>query len=164
MAALAGPVSGMAAFAHWPPLAIACDLWAEGGIGPARLAVMDRVEGAKSVILGRANDRASGVAFVAVIIPVTLTTGLGEPMWRQIATGLVANAILLGRELTDMAWLRHESAAAGGNPAGKAERFLLGASVAGLMLVPVLGLIGPVVGAAAGTHLVLRRLDKEAEA
>jgi uncharacterized protein involved in cysteine biosynthesis len=77
---------------------------------------------------------------------------------------LAVNAVLLGRELTDMAWLRHESAAAGGNPAGKAERFLLGASVAGLMLVPVLGLIGPVVGAAAGTHLVLRRLDKEAEA
>lgn len=77
---------------------------------------------------------------------------------------LAVNAVLLGRELTDMAWLRHASAAAGGNPAGKAERFLLGASIAGIMLVPVLGLIGPVVGAAAGTHLVLRRLDKEAEA
>ncbi len=38
----------------------------------------------------------SGIAFVAVIIPVTLTTGLAEPLWRQIAAGLVANAILLG--------------------------------------------------------------------
>lgn len=44
---------------------IARALWADGGIGPARLAVMERVAGAKAVILGRANDRASGVAFVA---------------------------------------------------------------------------------------------------
>lgn len=77
---------------------------------------------------------------------------------------LAVNAVLLGRELADIAWLRHERAAPGGNPAGKAERLLLGASVAGLMLVPVLGLIGPVLGAAAGTHLVLRRLEQEAEA
>ncbi len=77
---------------------------------------------------------------------------------------LAVNAVLLGRELTDMAWLRHEAVAASGNPAGKAERFLLGASVAGLMLVPVAGLIAPVLGAAAGTHLVLRRLEKEVEA
>lgn len=39
---------------------------------------------------------ASGVAFVAIIIPVTLTTGLGEPMWRQIAAGLLSNSVLLG--------------------------------------------------------------------
>jgi hypothetical protein len=37
---------------------------------------------------------------------------------------------------------------------------VLGAGVAGLMLVPVAGLIGPVIGAAAGTHLVLRRLER----
>ena len=78
---------------------------------------------------------------------------------------LGVNAVLLGRELTDMAWLRHEAGAPGGNPAAKAERFLLGASIAGLMLVPVAGLIAPVLGAAAGTHLVLRRLEeREAEA
>jgi len=55
----------MTAFALWPPLAIAAALWAEAGIGPGRLAVMDRVTGPKTSILGRANDRASGVAFVA---------------------------------------------------------------------------------------------------
>jgi ribosomal protein S18 acetylase RimI-like enzyme len=52
-------------FPHWPPLQMACDLWAEGGIGPARLAVMARVAGPKAVILGRVRDRPSGVAFVA---------------------------------------------------------------------------------------------------
>ena len=65
-AMLAEPApSGMAAFALWPPLSIAAQLWAEAGIGPGRLAVMERVKGAKTSILGRVNDRASGVAFVA---------------------------------------------------------------------------------------------------
>lgn len=39
---------------------------------------------------------ASGVAFVAIIIPVTITQGLPEPMWRQIAAGLLSNAVILG--------------------------------------------------------------------
>ena len=55
----------MTTFPHWPPMQIARVLWADAGVGPARLAVMERVTGAKTVILGRANDRASGVAFVA---------------------------------------------------------------------------------------------------
>ncbi len=56
----------MTAFAHWPPLEIARDIWAEAGIGPGRVAVMDRVRGAKCALLGRRNDRASGAAFAAI--------------------------------------------------------------------------------------------------
>jgi ribosomal protein S18 acetylase RimI-like enzyme len=70
--AYAAPVAGLtadlpplAAFPHWPPLEIARSLWAEGGIGPARVAVMDRVRGAKAAILSRKGDRSAGVAFVA---------------------------------------------------------------------------------------------------
>lgn len=59
------PPERMTTFPHWPPMAIARSLWAEGGIAVARLAVMDRVQGPKCAILGRAGDRASGVAFVA---------------------------------------------------------------------------------------------------
>jgi GNAT superfamily N-acetyltransferase len=55
----------LSSFPHWPPLGIARALWAEAGIGPARLAVMDRVTVAKTAILGRTGDRAAGVAFVA---------------------------------------------------------------------------------------------------
>jgi uncharacterized protein involved in cysteine biosynthesis len=73
---------------------------------------------------------------------------------------LAVNAVLLGRELTDMAWLRHCGGAERDNPTGPGERALLGAAVAGLMLVPFLGLLAPVIGAAAGTHLVLRRLER----
>ncbi len=62
----AGPADPMAGFVIWPPLAIMRDLWAEGGIGPERIAVMERTGGPRTAILGRVSDRASGVAFVAV--------------------------------------------------------------------------------------------------
>lgn len=64
-AALEGP-KWFSTFPHWPPLQMARDLWAEGHIGPARVAVMERVAGPKAVILARREDRAAGVAFVAV--------------------------------------------------------------------------------------------------
>lgn len=56
----------MAAFTLWPPFEIMRDVWAEGDIGPARLAIMDRVNGPKTAIMGRSRDRVSGVAFVAL--------------------------------------------------------------------------------------------------
>lgn len=64
------PVPRVTAFAVWPPLAIQRDLWTEQGIGPARQAVMDRVILPKAAILGRAEDRAAGVAFVAADGPL----------------------------------------------------------------------------------------------
>lgn len=65
-AALADPAPPfLTAFPHWPALGIADALWAEAGTGPARLAIMRRCAGPKTVILGRSGDRAAGVAFVA---------------------------------------------------------------------------------------------------
>lgn len=55
----------LTAFAHWPPLEIARSIWKDGGVGPARIAVMDRVQGPKAALLGRIEDRSAGVAFVA---------------------------------------------------------------------------------------------------
>lgn len=71
--AYAAPAADLAAadlprltgFPHWPPLAVATHLWDQAGIGPARLAVMNRVQAPKTAILARSNDRPSGVAFVA---------------------------------------------------------------------------------------------------
>lgn len=74
---------------------------------------------------------------------------------------LLVNAVLLGRELTDMAWLRHHQGDERGNPVPRTERVVMGAAVAGLMVVPVVNLVAPVIGAAAGAHLVLRRLEQE---
>ena len=48
------------------PLSLMEEIWQQGGIGPARLAVMQRAQGPKTWILGRANDRPAGVAFVAI--------------------------------------------------------------------------------------------------
>ncbi|MDR0810156.1 MAG: GNAT family N-acetyltransferase [Gemmobacter sp.] len=73
---VAQPVSAMAAFPHWPPLAIAVDLWAEGGIGPDRLAVMERVGGLKAAILGRKDDSPAGSAFAAMSGPVAMLHAL----------------------------------------------------------------------------------------
>lgn len=65
VAALTAELPGLTAFPHWPPLEIARTLWAEGGIGPARIAAMERVTGPKTALLGRTGDRPAGVAFVA---------------------------------------------------------------------------------------------------
>lgn len=70
----AGPAAPIAAevpppisiFTIWPPLEILRDLWAEGGIGPARIAVMERALGPRTAVLGRINDRAAGAAFAAI--------------------------------------------------------------------------------------------------
>lgn len=65
--ALMAELPPLAAFAHWPPLQIAASIWEEGGIGPDRLRVMDRVGLPKAAILARQGDRPAGTAFVAVL-------------------------------------------------------------------------------------------------
>ncbi len=52
-------------FILWPPLAAQAEIWAEGGIGPARLAVMDRVQVPKTTVFARYEDRISGTGFLA---------------------------------------------------------------------------------------------------
>jgi len=59
------PLPPVAAFSIWPPLAIMRDLWREGGIGPARLRVMERANAPKTGILARNNDQPAGAAFAA---------------------------------------------------------------------------------------------------
>ncbi|MEM6595306.1 MAG: GNAT family N-acetyltransferase [Pseudomonadota bacterium] len=54
------------AFPIWPPLQIMRDIWAAGGIGADRVAVMERAACAKVSILGRTEGRAAGAAFVGV--------------------------------------------------------------------------------------------------
>ncbi len=94
----------------------------------------------------------------AVVLPlalVLLVTGVGTALllW-------AANAWLLGRELTEMVWLRHRQREGGGRgelaPVSKPTRFLLGGIVAALLIVPFVNLLAPVLGAAAATHLVHR--------
>lgn len=60
------PLPRMRVFPIWPPLAIQRDLWAEGGIGPERLAVMARVAVPRAALMARQDDRVAGTAFVAL--------------------------------------------------------------------------------------------------
>lgn len=53
-------------FAIWPPLAIQKDIWAEGGIGPDRVAVMERAEAPKVSVLGRYDQTAAATCYAAI--------------------------------------------------------------------------------------------------
>src|SRR5690606_39100584 len=83
---------------------------------------------------------------------VLLVTGIGP----AILFALV-NAVLLGRELRDMVWLRHRRDKADTAPGGALPRFLLGGAVAGMLALPFVNLLAPIIGAAAATHMYHRR-------
>lgn len=104
----------------------------------------------------RASLRGTGRALLANAIAapfalLLLFTGIGP----AILFGLV-NAVLLGRELQDMVWLRHPAHSEGAQPIAATTRFALGGVVALGLLVPFAGLVAPVIGAASATHLVHR--------
>lgn len=90
------PIPPVTAMDCWPPLAIQRDLWAQTGIGPERQAVIARAAAPKAAILGRTQDRAAGVGFVAVhgrfallhalaVLPDWRGRGLGSWMVRRAA-------------------------------------------------------------------------------
>ena len=83
-------------FSVWPRLAIQEDIWARAGIGPARLAVMDRAQGPKTTILARWNDKPAGTTYVAChdhtamlhaleILPAHQRQGLGRIVMNHAA-------------------------------------------------------------------------------
>lgn len=58
-------IPAVTTFVIWEPLAIMTEIWAQGGVGPARLAVMRRAT-VKTAILARWNQKPAGTGFVAV--------------------------------------------------------------------------------------------------
>ena len=100
----------------------------------------------------RSTSRALLVNLAALPFAIMLlVTGIGTAIlfW-------AVNGFLLGRELQDMVWLRHRQDEGERAPLGGGNRFLLGGTVAGLMMVPFLNLLAPVLGAASATHMVHR--------
>ena len=97
------------------------------------------------------------VVFVNILILplalVLLVTGFGT-----VVLFALVNAWLLGRELRDMAWLRHRHDRKEEPPIGRGTRFALGLIIAGMLTVPGLNFLAPIIGAAAATHLVQGRL------
>lgn len=67
VAALTGEMPPrVSTFAVWEPLEIIREIWAEGGIGAARVAVMARVKGPKTGLLGRQRDQPAAAGFAAI--------------------------------------------------------------------------------------------------
>ncbi|MGI9374888.1 MAG: EI24 domain-containing protein [Tsuneonella suprasediminis] len=83
---------------------------------------------------------------------ILLVTGAGTAIlfW-------AVNAWLLGRELTEMIWLRHRTPEESALPLSGLTRFALGGIVAAMLLVPFANLLAPVIGAAATAHLIHSR-------
>lgn len=100
-AELAGGAAEGSAITCEAPLACMAEIWAAGGVGPARLRVMDRAAGPRTWLLGRLGDRPAGVGFVAChggvamlhaleVAPVTRRRGLGAGLTRAAAAWAAA--------------------------------------------------------------------------
>ena len=101
----------------------------------------------------RSLGRSLGYNLLALPVALALlVTGVGT-----VVVFAAVNAVLLGRELTEMVALRHRDDVGKAPLPGFATRTALGAIVVALLLVPFVNLFAPVLGAAAATHLVHRR-------
>ena len=89
-------------FPVWPPMAVQREIWQRGGIGPARIAVMERVAGPKTTFLARNRDIPAGVAFVGIhgdvamlhaleVQPDQRRTGLGRKLLQGAARWAMGN-------------------------------------------------------------------------
>ena len=56
----------------WEPLRIMEEIWAEGGIGPARIEVMRRACSPRTGIVSRFNDKPAGTSFMAMHQGITM--------------------------------------------------------------------------------------------
>ena len=62
----AAPPPHLTAYSLWEPMAIQRDIWAAGGIGPGRWAVMERSTCPKTSLFGRDTNRPAATGFVAI--------------------------------------------------------------------------------------------------
>ena len=93
------PLPRVSVFSIWEPLAMMVEIWDQGGIGPARLRVMERAQGPKTGFLARYADKPAGTAFAAIhddiamvhaveILPHQRRNGMGQ--WIMRAAGFWA--------------------------------------------------------------------------
>ncbi len=98
--ALFQPMRPAKIIAAWPPLAIQNEIWATGGIGEPRLAVMNRSKVDKIALLGRLGDRAVSTTFLArhgdiamlhalEVLPEARRRGVGATMMTAAANWAV---------------------------------------------------------------------------
>ena len=88
-------------FTAWPALAAQSEIWAQGGIGDGRLAVMDRASGAKTTFLGRIDDRPAGTSYVGIAQGCAMIHALEiDPAFRRrgLAAHMTRATALWGRD------------------------------------------------------------------
>lgn len=103
----------------------------------------------------KATARTIGFNLLALVAAIPLiVTGVGPAI-----VFFLVNAWLLGRELQELAWTRHRHDPAAPAPIARFERLALGATIAGLLVIPVINLLAPVIGAATACHLVHRKKE-----
>ena len=92
----ADPAPRLLVFPVTEPLAVMREIWEQGGIGPARLAVMDRVSVLKTNIIARVGERSVGAGFAAIangiamvhaleVLPDGRRCGAGRNMMQRLA-------------------------------------------------------------------------------
>ena len=119
----------------------------------------DEASMARAVPFSEQVRNAAGTAgrallFNIIALPIAallLFTGVGTfiVFW-------IVNALLVGRELQDMVWLRHRSDRSEASPVGRNQQFFLGGVIAAMLAIPLINFLAPVLGAASATHLVHR--------
>jgi CysZ protein len=103
--------------------------------------------------LAGVRNRTIGVNLLVLPLAlILLFTVFGAPLafW-------LANSVLLGRELTDMVWLRYRQTVGQDAPVRRWERLALGGIATALLSVPLANLFAPFIGAAMATHLIHRK-------
>ncbi|MEP9402699.1 EI24 domain-containing protein [Sphingomonas silueang] len=123
---------------------------------PAALAGGRDVPFARSAAMGlRSAGRTLAVNLLAApLYLLLLPTGVGTPV-----AVLIVNGWLLGRDLFDMVAARHlpRTAMRSARRAVRARRFLLGVAGTGLLMIPFVNFVAPLIGAAMATHDFHRR-------
>lgn len=126
---------------------------------PAALATARPVPLPRSLAMsGKSALRAVAVnLFFVPLYLLLLATGIGTA-----AVFFVVNGWLLGRDLSDMVAARHLPPAAmpAERSASGGRRFLLGLVGTGLLLIPFVNFVAPLIGAAMATHGFHRRRSK----
>jgi GNAT superfamily N-acetyltransferase len=96
------------------------EIWAAGGVGPSRLAVMARAPEPRAYILGRLGDRPAGCGFVALHGPVAMLHALEvapaarrQGLGAQMTLGAAAWARTRGAATLALAVTRGNAAALG---------------------------------------------------
>jgi ribosomal protein S18 acetylase RimI-like enzyme len=69
------PIPRVTTFCIWEPLAIMVEIWKTGGLGPARLATMERAAH-KTGILARWNEKPAGAGFVGIHEKIAMVHGI----------------------------------------------------------------------------------------